>query len=131
MNRRKICIGMALAFILFMSSCSSSAKIAKSHDDVRSYQEILDYLQGNERERVLVDSITALDVFTAYIDSYQKYRKKKDAMNKDEDVEQTREFTDYAAACSKIFRITDELKLSKNASVAVFEKAHRIINKID
>ena len=131
MGRRNICIGMALAFMLLMLSCSSSAKIAKSHNDIRSYQGLLDYFQVNEREHVLVDSITTLDAFTVYVDSYQKYRAKKDAMHKNENVEQTREFEDYAAACSEIFGITDVLKLSVNASVAVFEKAYGIINNLN
>lgn len=125
MGRRNICIGMALAFILFMSSCSSSDETAKSYAGEISYQEVLDYLKINERERVLVDSITALDEYTVFIDASRKYLAKKGTMHEGEDVEQTKEFEDYAAACSKIFRIIDELKLSVNASVAVFEKAYR------
>lgn len=128
MGRKKICIGITLPFILFMLSCSSSAKIAKEHDNVRSDQRILDYLNINKRERALVDSIVALDEYTVFLNSFRKYRTKKKNMREGEDVEQTKEFAEYAAACSKIQRITDELKLSVNASVAVFESMYRIAN---
>lgn len=35
---------------------------------------------------------------------------------------------EYVAACSKIFRIIDKLKLSKDASIAVFENLYRVAN---
>ena len=60
--------------------------------------------------------------------SYKKYRTKKNAMREGEDVEQTKEFAEYVAACSKIFRIIDKLKLSKDASIAVFENLYRVAN---
>lgn len=131
MSRKKISIGMALAFILFMSSCGSSAKLAKNHDEMKRDPRVLDYLNISERERALVDSIVALDEYAVFLDSFQKYLIKKKTMREDEDVEQTKEFADYTAACSKIQRITYELKLSVNASVAVFEKMHRIVNKMN
>lgn len=128
MSRKNICTGVALACVLFVSSCGSSAKLAKNHDEMKSDPKILDYLNISERERVLVDSIIALDEYTVFLDSFQKYWTKKKNMREGEDVEQTKEFAEYAAACSKIQRITDELKLSVNASVAVFESMYRIAN---
>lgn len=131
MSRKKICTGVALACVLFMSSCGSSAKLAKNHDEMKRDPRVLDYLNISERERALVDSIVALDEYAVFLDSFQKYLIKKKTMREGEDVEQTKEFADYAAACSKILRITDELKLSVNASVAVFEKMRRIVNKMN
>lgn len=131
MARKKISIGMALAFVLFMSSCGSSAKLAKNHDEMKRDPRVLDYLNISERERALVDSIVALDEYAVFLDSFHKYLIKKKTMREGEDVEQTKEFADYVAAGSKILRITDELKLSVNASVAVFEKMRRIVNKMN
>ena len=120
MNRLKIYLEIVLALI-FMSSCGSSAKLAKNHDEMKSDPRIWDYLNVSERERALVDSIV-------FLDSYKKYRTKKNAMREGEDVEQTKEFAEYSAACSKIFRIIDKLKLSKDASIAVFENVYRAAN---
>ena len=128
MSRKKICIGVVLACVLFMSSCGSSAKLAKNRDEMKSDSRISDYLNVSERERALVDSIVALDEYAVFLDSFQKYLTKKNAMREGEDVEQTKEFAEYSAACSKILRITDELKLSVNASVAVFENVYRAAN---
>lgn len=111
-----------------MSSCSSSAKLAKNHDEMKSDPRIWDYLNVSEREHALVDSIVALDEYAVFLDSYKKYRTRKNAMREGEDVEQTKEFADYSAACSKIFRIIDKLKLSKDASIAVFENLYRAAN---
>ncbi|TRX47655.1 hypothetical protein FNW54_01815 [Bacteroides sp. HF-5092] len=127
MNRQKIYLAIVLALI-FMSSCGSSAKIAKNCDEMKSDSRIWDYLDVSDRERTLVDSIVALDEYAVFLDSYKKYRTKKNAMREGEDVEQTKEFAEYVAACSKILRITDELKLSVNASVAVFEKMREVAN---
>jgi len=88
-----------------MSSCGSSAKLAKNHDEMKSDPRIWDYLNVSDRERTLVDSIVALDEYAVFLDSYKKYRTKKNAMREGEDVEQTKEFAEYVAACSKIFRI--------------------------
>ncbi|WP_286334030.1 hypothetical protein [Bacteroides caecimuris] len=127
MNRLKIYLAIVLALI-FMSSCGSSAKVAKNRDEMKSDSRIWDYLDVSDRERALVDSIVALDEYAVFLDSYKKYRTKKNAMREGEDVEQTKEFVEYSAACSKILRITDELKLSVNASVAVFENVYRAAN---
>ena len=127
MNRLKIYLAIVLALI-FMSSCGSSAKLAKSRDEMKSDSRIWDYLDVSDRERTLVDSIVALDEYAVFLDSYKKYRSKKNAMREGEDVEQTKEFAEYSVACSKILRITDELKLSVNASVAVFEKMREVAN---
>ena len=124
MNRLKIYLAIVLALI-FMSSCGSSAKLAKSRDEMKSDSRIWDYLDVSDRERTLVDSIVALDEYAVFLDSYKKYRTK---MREGEDVEQTKEFAEYSVACSKILRITDELKLSVNASVAVFEKMREVAN---
>ena len=117
-----------MACVLFMSSCGSSAKLAKNYDEMKSDSRIWDYLNVSERERALVDSIVALDEYAVFLDSYKKYRTKKNAMREGEDVEQTKEFAEYVAACSKIFRIIDKLKLSKDASIAVFEKMREVAN---
>ena len=127
MNRLKIYLAIVLALI-FMSSCGSSAKLAKSRDEMKSDSRIWDYLDVSDRERTLVDSIVALDEYAVFLDSYKKYRTKKNAMREGEDVEQTKEFAEYSVAGSKILRITDELKLSVNASVAVFEKMREVAN---
>lgn len=127
MNRQKIYLAIVLALI-FMSSCGSSAKLAKNRDEMKSDPRMWDYLNVSERERALVDSIVALDEYAVFLDSFQKYLTKKNAMRKDEDVEQTKEFTEYAAACSKIFRMIDKLKLSKDASIAVFAKMREVAN---
>lgn len=128
MNKKKICTGVVLVCVLFMSSCGSSAKLAKNHDEMKIDSRIWDYLNVSERERALVDSIVALDEYALFLDSFQKYLTKKNAMPEGEDVEQTKEFAEYAAACSKILRITYELKLSKDASVAVFGKMREAAN---
>ncbi|NDO61841.1 hypothetical protein [Bacteroides caecimuris] len=128
MNKKKICTGVVLVCVLFMSSCGSSAKLAKNHDEMKIDSRIWDYLNVSERERALVDSIVALDEYALFLDSFQKYLTKKNAMPEGEDVEQTKEFTEYAAACSKIFRIIDKLKLSKDASIAVFAKMREVVN---
>ena len=125
MNRQKIYLAIVLALI-FMSSCGSSAKLAKNHDEMKSDPRIWDYLNVSDRERTLVDSI--VDKYAVFLDSYKKYRTKKNAMREGEDVEQTKEFAEYSAACSKIFRIIDKLKLSKDASIAVFENVYRAAN---
>ena len=125
MNRLKIYLEIVLALI-FMSSCGSSAKLAKNHDEMKSDPRIWDYLNVSERERALVDSIVGLDEYAVFLDSYKKYR--TNAMREDEDVEQTKEFAEYVTACSKIFRIIDKLKLSKDASIAVFENLYRVAN---
>lgn len=127
MNRQKIYLAIVLALI-FMSSCGSSAKVAKNRDEMKSDSRIWDYLDVSDRERALVDSIVALDEYAVFLDSYKKYRTKKNAMREGEDVEQTKEFAEYSAACSKIFRIIDKLKLSKDASIAVFENVYRAAN---
>ena len=127
MSKKNICTGVALACVLFMSSCGSSAKLAKNYDEMKSDSRIWDYLNVSERERALVDSIVALDEYAVFLDSYKKYRTKKNAMREGE-VEQTKEFAEYVAACSKIFRIIDKLKLSKDASIAVFEKMREVAN---
>ena len=128
MNKKKICTGVVLVCVLFMSSCGSSAKLAKNHDEMKIDSRIWDYLNVSEREHALVDSIVALDEYAVFLDSYKKYRAKKNTMREDEDVEQTKEVAEYAAACSKIFRIIDKLKLSKDASIAVFENVYRVAN---
>ena len=128
MNKKKICTGVVLVCVLFMSSCGSSAKLAKNHDEMKIDSRIWDYLNVSEREHALVDSIVALDEYAVFLDSYKKYRAKKNTMREDEDVEHTKEFAEYAAACSKIFRIIDKLKLSKDASIAVFENVYRVAN---
>ncbi len=128
MNKKKICTGVVLVCVLFMSSCGSSAKLAKNHDEMKIDSRIWDYLNVSERERALVDSIVALDEYALFLDSFQRYLTKKNAMPEGEDVEQTKEFTEYAAACSKIFRIIDKLKLSKDASIAVFAKMREVVN---
>ena len=122
MNRLKIYLALVLALI-FMSSCGSSAKLAKNHDEMKSDPRIWDYLNVSDRERTLVDSIVALDEYAVFLDSYKKYRTKKNAMREGEDVEQTKEFAEYSAACS-----IDKLKLSKDASIAVFENVYRAAN---
>ena len=127
MNRQKIYLALVLALI-FMSSCGSFAKLAKNHDEMKSDPRIWDYLNVSDRERTLVDSIVALDEYAVFLDSYKKYRTKKNAMREGEDVEQTKAFAEYVAACSKIFRIIDKLKLSKDASIAVFENLYRVAN---
>ena len=127
MNRLKIYLEIVLALIL-MSSCGSSAKLAKNHDEMKSDSRISDYLNISKRERALVDSIVALNEYAVFLDSFQKYLTKKNAMRKGEDVEQTKEFAEYVAACPKIQRITYELKLSKDASIAVFEKMYEVAN---
>lgn len=88
MNRLKIYLAIVLALI-FMSICSSSAKLAlaKNHDEMKSDPRIWDYLNVSERERALVDSIVALDEYAVFLDSYKKYRTKKNAMREGEDVE--------------------------------------------
>ena len=78
-----------------MSSCGSSAKLAKNHDEMKSDPRIWDYLNVSDRERTLVDSIVALDEYAVFLDSYKKYRTKKNAMREGEDVEQTKEFAEY------------------------------------
>lgn len=128
MSKKKICTGVVLACVLFMSSCGSSAKLAKNRDEMKSDPRMWDYLNVSERERALVDSIVALDEYVVFLDSFQKYLTKKNAMPEGEDVEQTKEFTEYAAACSKIFRMVDQLKLSKDASIAVFAKMREVAN---
>ena len=128
MSIKRICTGVALACVLFMSSCGSSAKLAKNHDEMKSDPRIWDYINVSEREHELVDSIVALDEYAVFLDSYKKYRAKKNTMREGEDVEQAKEFAEYAAACSKIFRIIDKLKLSKDASIAVFENVYRVAN---
>lgn len=128
MNKKKICTGVVLVCVLFMSSCGSSAKLAKNHDEMKIDSRIWDYLNVSERERALVDSIVALDEYALFLDSYKKYWAKKNTMLEGEDVEQTKEFAEYSAACSKILRIMDELKLSVNAAVAVFEKMREVAN---
>ena len=100
MSRLKIYLAIVLALI-FMSSCGSSAKIAKNRDEMKSDSRIWDYLDVSDRERALVDSIVALDEYAVFLDSYKKYRTKKNAMREGEDVEQTKEFAEYSAACSK------------------------------
>lgn len=79
MNRQKIYLALVLALI-FMSSCGSSAKLAKNHDEMKSDPRIWDYLNVSDRERTLVDSIVALDEYAVFLDSYKKYRTKKNAM---------------------------------------------------
>ena len=128
MNKKKICTGVVLVCVLFMSSCGSSAKLAQNHDAMKIDSRIWDYLNVSEREHALVDSIVALDEYAVFLDSYKKYRAKKNTMREGEDVEQAKEFAEYAAACSKIFRIIDKLKLSKDASIAVFENVYRVAN---
>lgn len=76
MNRQKIYLALVLALI-FMSSCGSSAKLAKNHDEMKSDPRIWDYLNVSDRERTLVDSIVALDEYAVFLDSYKKYRTKK------------------------------------------------------
>lgn len=73
MNRQKIYLAIVLALI-FMSSCGSSAKIAKNCDEMKSDSRIWDYLDVSDRERTLVDSIVALDEYAVFLDSYKKYR---------------------------------------------------------
>ena len=53
MNRQKIYLALVLALI-FMSSCGSSAKLAKNHDEMKSDPRIWDYLNVSDRERTLV-----------------------------------------------------------------------------
>ena len=65
MNRQKIYLALVLALI-FMSSCGSSAKLAKNHDEMKSDPRIWDYLNVSDRERTLVDSIVALVVRNVY-----------------------------------------------------------------
>ena len=65
MNRQKIYLALVLALI-FMSSCGSSAKLAKNHDEMKSDPRIWDYLNVSDRERTLVDSIVALAVRNVY-----------------------------------------------------------------
>ena len=65
MNRQKIYLTLVLALI-FMSSCGSSAKLAKNHDEMKSDSRISDYLNISKRERALVDSIVALIVRNVY-----------------------------------------------------------------
>ena len=77
MSIKRICTGVALACVLFMSSCGSSAKLAKNHDEMKSDPRIWDYLNVSEREHALVDSIVALDEYAVFLDSYKKYRTKK------------------------------------------------------
>lgn len=110
MHRLKIYLAIVLALI-FKSSCSSYAKLAKNRDGVKSEPRILDCFNISKRVRVLVDSITTLDGYTVFLNSFQEYRAEKNAMRKGEDVEQTKEFADYSVACSKILRIMYELKL--------------------
>lgn len=104
MNRLKIYLAIVLALI-FMSSCGSSAKLAKSRDEMKSDSRIWDYLDVSDRERTLVDSIVALDEYAVFLDSYKKYRTKKNAMREGEDVEQTKEFAEYSVACGK-YKVT-------------------------
>ena len=127
MNRLKIYLEIVLALI-FMSSCGSSAKLAKNHDEMKSDPGIWDYLNVSERERALVDSIVGLDEYAVFLDSYKKYRTRKNAMREDADVEHHTNFSEDWTACSKIFRIIDKLKLSKDASIAVFENLYRVAN---
>ena len=79
MNRQKIYLAIVLELI-FMSSCGSYAKLAKNHDEMKSDPRIWDYLNVSDRERTLVDSIVALDEYAVFLDSYKKYRTKKNAM---------------------------------------------------
>ena len=81
MNRLKIYLEIVLALI-FMSSCGSSAKLAKNHDEMKSDSRISDYLNISKRERALVDSIVALNEYAVFLDSFQKYLTKKNAMRK-------------------------------------------------
>ncbi len=69
-----------------------------------------------------------LDEFIVLTDTYQKISRKGEICKKKKrkDAEKTKEFDDYAKACSAVYKILDKTKLSTNASIAVFDKVYRL-----
>lgn len=63
-----------------------------------------------------------------FLDSYKKYRKQIKMLCVRAKCGTTERVCGICAACSKIFRIIDKLKLSKDASIAVFENLYRVAN---
>ena len=130
LKKRNLIIRFGILFMLIgivaLSSGCSSKRMSKNHNRAfESYADMLDRLKISERERVL-DSITKLDEFIVLTDTYQKYLEKGKSVKKRKDAEKTKEFDDYAKACSAVYKILDKTKLSTNASIAVFDKVYRL-----
>ena len=116
LKKRNLIIRFGILFMLIgivaLSSGCSSKRMSKNHNRAfESYADMLDRLKISERERVLVD---------------QKYLEKGKSVKKRKDAEKTKEFDDYAKACSAVYKILDKTKLSTNASIAVFDKVYRL-----
>ena len=131
LKKRNLIIRFGILFMLIgivaLSSGCSSKRMSKNHNRAfESYADMLDRLKISERERVLVDSITKLDEFIVLTDTYQKYLEKGKSVKKRKDAEKTKDFDDYANACSAVYKILDKTKLSTNASIAVFDKVYRL-----
>ena len=131
LKKRNLIIRFGILFMLIgivaLSSGCSSKRMSKNHNlAFEYYADMLDLLKICERERVVGDSITKLDEFIVLTDTYQKYLEKGKSVKKRKDAEKTKEFDDYAKACSAVYKILDKTKLSTNASIAVFDKVYRL-----
>ena len=129
MNRktRKMVLlcGMALAVVMLGCSSNGTANASDeaSKQKLETFAETQDFLNVDEKERPRVDSLLATDVYWDYVDAHSKFQKVAKTMPNEEAL-QTEEGKAYSEATHALLHVMDDImKLSPNASTAVFVKA--------
>lgn len=121
--------GMALATMsvsALMPGCSSkeSTNVAEENlmPSMKTFEETLDYLKVDEKERKRIDSLATTDVYINYSESFADYQEAMQTMSWEE-FRQTDEGRVYAEAVIELQRVTYNMGLSVNAGTAINLKA--------
>ena len=109
------------------SGCNSNGTANAASEDskqkLETFAETQDFLNVDEKERPRVDSLLATDVYWDYVDAHSKFQKVAKTMPNEEAL-QTEEGKAYSEATHALLHVMDDImKLSPNASTAVFVKA--------
>lgn len=117
--------GMALATMsvsALMPGCSSkeSTNVAEENlmPSMKTFEETLDYLKVDEKERKRIDSLATTDVYINYSESFADYQEAMKTISWEE-FKQTDEGKAYSKAVIDLQRVTYNMGLSVNASTAI------------
>ena len=119
MKKSSILFYMVLAFVVILSGCSSSREITANRP--MTYEETLDYLKVNKKERKIIEKITQSREFLMYVKMDEEYQKLKEEMGQ-EKAEKTKLGEMRFEMFKSIARTMDILDLSSNAMAAVWSK---------
>ena len=121
MKKRSTLFYLFFALIVIISGCSSSRTMGITTNQPMTYEETLDYLKVNKKERKIIEKITQSREFLMYVKMDEEYQKLKEAMGQ-EKAEKTKLGEMRFEMFKSIARTMDILDLSSNAMAAVWSK---------